>query len=155
MKKVAMFLVLILSTNAFAYGHGGRHRHDRYSREVKKEVIIKHERRDLDWVGPALILGTTIAILSRPHVREKVVYVERTPEPRYETKRISEELSGSRFHSFYRAEESWRESCSNWKNEIYERFNNAQVSCGFMSCVRNGTISCSSNASAEVTYRLN
>ena len=153
MKKVSMFLVLILSTNAFAYNHGGRGRHDRDRREVKKEVVvIKHQRSDLDWVGPALILGTTIAILSRPVVRERV-YVE--PTPRYETKRISEEVSGDRFYSFYRAEESWRESCSNWKSEIYDRFSSADVSCGFMKCVRNGGIVCSSEASAEITRRIN
>lgn len=153
MKKVAMFLVLILSTNAFAYGHGGRNRHDRRERyEVKKEVVIKHHRSNLDWVGPALILGTTIAILSRPVVRERV-YVE--PAPRYETKRISEEVSGDRFYSFYRAEESWRASCSNWKSEIYDRFFSSEVSCGFMKCVRNGGIICSSEASAEITRRIN
>ncbi len=154
MKYLLIFSLFVSSVAVASPGRGGHnHRHRDYHSPRKTVIVKEHRNSGPDWLGPALILGTAAVIISqnqRPPGRE--VIVVREPAPIRE-KTLWEKIEGNKYYSLDTAKKSWKEACSDWKQELRERYYYADVSCGVMTCVRSGKNYCYSSANATVSLR--
>lgn len=157
MKKTVLVLMsLMISVSAFARPSGGGHynekrfrpRHHHYSPAPRNTIIYKNRNSGPDWLGPALIIGATTALIvsanSQPRHTEVIV------RERSESKSIREELRGASSYSWDQAQENWFNACAQWKRDLNNEYSSVDAACGKMTCVNNGKNYCYSQAKADV-----
>ena len=159
MKPMLMAIVMVVSSSAYAGPMRSRdfpgHRSERSDKIVRVENNHYHSSGP-DWLGPALVLGTAAVIISqsqKPPAREVVVIREEPRVSYFKDKTLWEKIEGNRYSSLAMAKKSWKESCSQWRDELLDQYDQVEVSCGTMICEGKGSRkTCSSSGFANVKY---
>lgn len=153
-KTILVIMALMFSVSAFARpgNHYNEKRFNQRNHHNKPShrptVIHQHRNSGPDWLGPALIIGATTALIvsANSQPRPSTVIIRERSESRV----VKEELRGASSYSWDQAQENWFNACSQWKQDLNQNYSRVDAACGKMTCVNNGKNYCYSQAKAEV-----